>query len=303
MKKSLFFNEKRKISNQAQVVLAEEIIINNKHCVLVQNNKLELLFNIDNALDIVWVKYAGVNISFLSKNGLNEGKGSFLQNFEGGFLYTCGLDNVSSCVDGKPIHGSLHYQKTKNINISIQDESVIVCGDVFQTELFGTNLVMYRSFEINKNDIIINDVVENRHYVSADYVLLYHINYGYPFLDENLKLEIPAVNSEPLTQAAKEKQNEMYKITSPIDGGEENVYYHTLSKGEVRLANKNISVLMKYDINDFPYTLEWKSMISGDYALGIEPSLTRFDDFKMKTLKPHESKNYKIRINFKEKKL
>ena len=156
-------------------------------------------------------------------------------------------------------------------------------------------------FEINKNDIIINDVVENRHYVSADYVLLYHINYGYPFLDENLKLEIPAVNSEPLTQAAKEKQNEMYKITSPIDGGEENVYYHTLSKGEVRLANKNISVLMKYDINDFPYTLEWKSMISGDYALGIEPSLTRFDDFKMRKIDSNESKNYKITINIKEK--
>lgn len=129
--------------------------------------------------------------------------------------------------------------------------------------------------------------------------------YGYPFLDEGLELEIPAINSEPLTQVAKEKQNEMYDITSPIDNGDENVYYHTLSKGEIRLTNQkeNISILMKYDTNDFPYTLEWKSMISGDYALGIEPSLTRFDDFKMKTLKPHESKNYKIRINFKEKKL
>ena len=47
-----------------------------------------------------------------------------------------------------------------------------------------------------------------------------------------------------------------------------------------------------------PGTLEWKSMTSGDYALGIEPTTTRFDDFKMRTLAPNESKNYKIEIQF-----
>lgn len=39
-------------------------------------------------------------------------------------------------------------------------------------------------------------------------------------------------------------------------------------------------------------------MISGDYALGIEPSLTRFDDFKMRTLAPGEKRQYKIRYTF-----
>lgn len=34
-------------------------------------------------------------------------------------------------------------------------------------------------------------------------------------------------------------------------------------------------------------------MISGDYALGIEPSLTRFDDFRMRTLAPGEKGNTK----------
>jgi galactose mutarotase-like enzyme len=74
----------------------------------------------------------------------------------------------------------------------------------------------------------------------------------------------------------------------------------TLSKGQVRLTNpdKNVAVEMLYDVNDFPVTLQWKSMISGDYALGIEPSLTRFDQFKMQVLKANESKTYKIEINF-----
>ena len=37
-----------------------------------------------------------------------------------------------------------------------------------------------------------------------------------------------------------------------------------------------------------------KSMISGDFALGIEPSVTRFDDFKMLTLKSQEKKRYSV---------
>jgi hypothetical protein len=55
---------------------------------------------------------------------------------------------------------------------------------------------------------------------------------------------------------------------------------------------------MLYDTADFPVTLEWKSMISGDYALGIEPALTRFDNFKMMALKAKENKTYTITINF-----
>ena len=96
----------KKMGNKAQMLFAKDICIDNKRCILVQNGALEVLFNKDNALDIVWVKYKGVNVSFLSKNGLNDGTQDFTGNFEGGFLYTCGMDNVSSCVSGKPVHGS-----------------------------------------------------------------------------------------------------------------------------------------------------------------------------------------------------
>ena len=35
------------------------------------------------------------------------------------------------------------------------------------------------------------------------------------------------------------------------------------------------------------------------YALGIEPSLTRFDKFSMRTLQPSERKTYQIKFGFK----
>ena len=292
-------NEK-KISNVAQIRFAQEIVIADKRCILAQNGALEILFNKDNALDIVWVKYKGVNVSFLSKNGLNDGKRDFVGNFEGGFLYTCGMDNVSGCVEGKPVHGSLHYKKC-DLAYAYEKEGVLyVYGEVRECALFGKNLLLKRLYAITENSLSINDTLVNLDYLDTEYVLLYHVNYGYPFLDECLQLDIPTTNSDPLTDIAKQRKADMFRITAPIDGGAEDVYYHTLSKGQVRLTNpdKNITVEMLYDVNDFPVTLQWKSMISGDYALGIEPSLTRFDQFKTQVLKASESKTYKININF-----
>ena len=290
----------RKVGNKSQILFAKDICMDNKCCILVQNGELEVLFNKDNALDIVWVKYKGVNVSFLSKNGLNDGTRDFVGNFEGGFLYTCGMDNVSACVDGKPVHGSLHYKKCDFAYAYEQNGVIYVCGEVKETALFGKNLVMKRCFAVSENAILINDTLENQGYSKADYVLLYHVNYGYPFLDECLEMEIPAIASDPLTEVAATNKADMFRITAPIDGGEEHVYYHTLSEGKVRLVNaeRQMAIEMLYNVQDFPFTLEWKSMISGDYALGIEPSLTRFDKFQMKTLQPSESKTYQIKIIF-----
>ncbi len=292
--------DERKLGNKSQIRFAKDIQIDGKRCILVQNGVLEVLFNKDNALDIVWVKYKGVNLSFLSKNGLNDGARDFVGNFEGGFLYTCGMDNVSGCVAGKPVHGSLHYKQCDVAYAMEEGENLVVYGEVRESALFGKNLLLKRRFTVTANGLCIQDTLENCAYKDTEYVLLYHVNYGYPFLDESLQLDIPAIESEPLTEIAKQRQGDMLRITAPVDNGDEDVYYHTLKEGKVRLYNPavNIGVEMSYDTADFPVTLQWKSMISGDYALGIEPALSRFDRFQMQTLKVGEQKTYKIDISF-----
>ena len=227
--------DERKLANKWQMRFATEIMIADKRCILAQNGEIEVLFNKDNALDIVWVKYKGVNISFLSKNGLNDCTGSFTDNFEGGFLYTCGMDNVSSCVDGKPVHGSLHYKKCANAYAYEEDGILYICGEVKESALFGKNLLLKRRFALAEHSLSVEDTLENTSYTDTEYVLLYHINYGYPFLDECVQLNIPAIKSEALTEIAEKRKTEMLRITAPIDGGDEDVYYHTLREGHVRI--------------------------------------------------------------------
>ena len=297
--------DKRKCGNTRQVRAAYELAFTSgresgKSCVLVQNGALEVLFNKSNALDITWVKYKGVNISFLSKDGLNPGICEFVGNFEGGFLYTCGMDNISNCVEGKPMHGSMHYMPAENVAISYEGDAIVVSGIVREAALFGKSLTMHRRFTVTERSITISDTVENEGFLPTEYVLLYHVNYGYPFLDECLKMELDVEKSEPRTEIAAKRYDERFSITYPLDENDEDVYYHIMRTGNVKLTNTDlgISVNMLYDAKDFPVTLEWKSMTSGDYALGIEPALTRFDDFKMRTLLPSEKKDHKIEIQF-----
>lgn len=295
----------RKLGNLKQLYSAFDIELKSgaesgKNCILATAGKTEVLFNKDNALDISRVRFCGVNISFLSKNGLNFSEGEFAERFEGGYLYTCGTDNVSSCISGRPIHGSLHYKKAENVYHIVEGEKVIVGGDVRVTALFGENLVLRRRYEVTNGGIEINDELINEGYTPAKYVLLYHTNYGYPFLDENLKIKIPAKKSEGLTEYAESRRDLMFEITEPIDGGNEEVFYHETEKGEVILENPALGIKVKtvYDTESFPVTLEWKSMISGDYALGIEPSTTRFDRFTPRVLEPLTSVKYRIKTDF-----
>ena len=293
--------DERKVGNKSQFIFAKDIVIDNKNCILVMNGNMNVLFNKDNALDVVWVKYKGVNLSFLSKNGLNDGARKFRGNFEGGFLYTCGMDNVSGCVKDAPVHGSLHAKKCDKAYSYEKDGSIVVYGEVKECALFGKNLLLKREYTVTENDLIINDTVVNEDYKPVDYTFLYHINYGYPFLDEGLTIDMKAETSEPVNETSKAYEKDMFKITAPIDGGVENIFYHTLKEGSIKLTNKNvgIQVEMVYDVNDFPYLVEWKAMVSGDYALGIEPSFTRFDNFQTKSLQSKESRSHKIEIRCK----
>ena len=57
---------------------------------------------------------------------------------------------------------------------------------------------------------------------------------------------------------------------------------------------------MNYDLEQLPFNVMWKSMISGDYALGIEPCTTLFHQFKMVPIKKGEKKNFNLAISFSE---
>jgi hypothetical protein len=241
----------------------------------------------DNGLDIGRLRYKGTNISYLSKNGYTSPdrfdpfENDFLHTFPGGMLYTCGLRSVGPANrDGDewhPLHGRYHSIPAVNQYAFIEDDKIVIGGEIYETALFGHILRIKRKITVPvwSSEIYLEDVLENLTPQTMEYMLLYHWNFGYPMLSEQAKLTLPEKRkTTPRTDYAKKGLGKECEFSSPIDGEQEQVYFHEMNDARVLLKNSalKIGAEFSWSVDTLPILGEWKSMASGDYVLGIEPS-------------------------------
>jgi hypothetical protein len=277
-------------------------------------------------LDILNMKYKGINLSFLSKPGLvapeyfNPAESEFLRYFQGGMLYTCGLSNIGvACEDaGEPysIHGRISHTPAEKVSVIAQwdneDYIMKISGEMREAAHFKENLVLKREIttKLGSKAVQIRDQVINEGQEEQPVMLLYHFNFGYPLLDENAKVVVPEHKIIPRTEIAKENIADFEKISGPIKGFVEHVFYIGSASDDhddtyAALINEGLGlgVYVKYNARQLPILVEWKSMASGDYALGLEPGNHqlegRADERKkgtLKTLAPFDAMTFEIEI-------
>ena len=268
------------------------------------NGKLRFLLNVSKALDVMQLYHEGQNVSFISKNGFTAREIPFLNRFEGGMLYTCGLDSVGGR-EGYPLHGTFHNIPATILRAECNEEGIFVEGMIRDTALFGKNLCMRRKIycAIGSETLTLEDTLVNEGYREEEYCLLYHVNVGYPMLDEGAKICAKVQKYIPRTPWAKENEGGMYEITAPKACEEETCYFLEMETPSVQLVNEKLGKTFQLDYSGdtLPHFVEWKSMASGDYALGLEPTTTELDDrFAYKTLAPKASKTFSLKISVKK---
>ena len=189
-------------------------------------------------------------------------------------IYTCGLDNVGRR-EGYELHGSLHNTPAEILRATCTEEGITVEAVIRETALFGQNLALYRkiSVPIGAEHFVLEDTLVNEGYTDAEYSLLYHINVGYPLLDEGCEIVADIADIEALGAWAEENEAQLLQIRKPTPDEDETCYYLTLNRPEISLANRNVckKLTVRYSEDTLPCFLLWKSMASGDYALGLEP--------------------------------
>ena len=245
------------------------------------NGKIRFLLNVSKACDIMQLYHEGQNMSFVSKNGFTKRETPFLNRFEGGMLYTCGLDSVGGR-DGFELHGTLHNIPAEIVRAECNESGIVVEAIIRDTALFGKNLIMKRKFftEIGGDSVTLEDTLINEGYKAEEYCLLYHINVGYPMLDDGAKVIADVESYTPRTAWAKQNEATMYEMSASIPNQEETCYFLKLKKPEITLVNEKIGkkFTVSYSGDTLPHFVEWKSMASGDYALGFEPCTTELDE-------------------------
>lgn len=280
---------------------------------------LELDILPDSALDIGRVRYKGVNISYTTKNGYDSPvrflpvSGEFGRYFPGGMLFTCGLlsagpENTDNG-DFHPLHGRFHGLSAKGLYGYSEGDNIFVGGEVRETAQGGCCFRVKRCYTIPAwgSEILLEDEITNLTPEPREYMMLYHMNFGWPILSESATLEFPEKRKvTPRTPYAEKGLATQCTFSKPIDGEEEQVFFNEMeSEAFARLKNPELGITaeVSWSLDTLPILAQWKNMKSGDYVLGLEPSTCYImgrererKEGRLMTLAPYESVKHSVRL-------
>ncbi len=274
------------------------------------NGKFDVVVLLDKAMNLFRASYKGENFSYVTKAGLvspkltNTDALPFLQSFDGGLMYTCGLENIGAPSQGQIQHGRISNCPAENVRIERSgefQEIITLVGEIRQSGLFCQDLVLTRRITLKYNDdnIKIQDTLTNNSFGQGKYVLLYHFNLGYPLIQEGTKFSVNGSKMSPVAPHFEADMNCYETMTSPSPNLEERVFYHQLESDNVvaTVTNGRRTLEMTFEKENLPYLVQWKSMASGDYVLGVEPATSKFNDMlKLTPIEPKESKIFEINL-------
>lgn len=261
----------------------------------VKNGPMSFKILGDKCLDVGEFSYKGMNFSFLSKPGL-QGRNHYdthgeeaLHSIMGGLFFTAGLENICApCSSGGkdyPMHGRIRTTPAEHLCSDAfwdgDDYVLRASGEMREAELFGENLVLRRSIEtrLGEKGFTLTDEIENQSFRDEPLMLLYHINIGYPLLEEGTEILLPTRSVTPRDEAARGHEDRWNVMDAPKDNEPEYVFIHdpiVNDKGTVVVCVINeklgMGLRIEYTARYLPRFMEWKSTASGDYVIGLEPA-------------------------------
>lgn len=269
-------------------------------CALIHNGPFEMPLMLDKCLDPAWIRYKGINLSLLTKPGL-QGRNPYdtagdeaVRSIMGGAMFTCGLGNVhgNRVVDGVeyPTHGRMRTTPAEKVCMDAFWEDgtykIRVSGEMREAQIFGENLVLRRRVETvyGSRKIVFTDEIMNQGFEEQPLCFLYHCNAGYPFLVPGMRIVMPSVCCEPRDADAETGEMRWHVMDEPETGAAEQVFQHTLAAdqdGNTFAAFVNdeleIGLCIRFQKAAIPYLTQWKSTAAGDFAMALEPTNCGFD--------------------------
>jgi len=281
----------------------------------------------DKGMDMFHLNYKGTNCCFHAKPGIVNasladlyGMGAgFLRSIAGGMFYTCGLsNNGGACTDEGVDHvfngrlRNIPAEKTSVISAWQGDDYLLgVEGEMRDSGLFCENLVLRRSIttKLGAKSLTVSDTVRNEGFKDAYCMLMYHINLGFPLIDEGTRLILPENEMTPLNPVSEAAAGEAEIVTAPVTDANENAFVRRQAHDKDGFSaaaafndKLGLGLYVKYNVNEMPNLIEWKAMFTGDYVLGLHVANSLFGRVDQKnagalqTIAPMEERHYGVEI-------
>lgn len=248
--------------------------------------------------DLGWQSPVKGPVNPMFVNASDRGGLGWLQGFDE-CIVRCGLD--SNGAPGKdivldnngnpseimlPLHGRIANIPASRVTVAVRESEgiteLVISGVVDEGMLFFPCLRLETriSTVVGSNAVTLHDEVVNMNTVERELELLYHCNYGEPFLEKGSRLVAPSRVVAPRDPRATEGIKSYDTYLAPTPGYVEQVYWHQLCadrKGNTvtMLRNKagNKGVALRFNLKQLPCFVQWKNTAgAGDgYATGLEP--------------------------------
>lgn len=234
-------------------------------------------------LDVANFTYRGIPLNFTGKcgvvyAGLAEPVENPLRSVNGGMFYTCGLSNVGNAYGDDYFHGRVRLIPAEQLSTFAGwegDEYVLRCSGIMrECSVCGDNLSLERHIEttLGSREIRVSDTVCNDGFRPAPFMMMYHLVFGFPLLDAESRLYLPV--------APGELGEKTCFAAAPTPDGIDNGggLFRALANDEgfstYCMYNPTLGVGLEvsFDARPMPYLSQWKSMQSGDYAMGLMPT-------------------------------
>lgn len=285
----------------------------------VNNGKgLELTISLDRSADISRLRFRGINMSYFSPCGYvapsyyDPKDTGWLKSFTAGFLTTCGLQAVGSpCSDDGeelPLHGTIANTPAETAYWFEENGELVIRAVVKDEVIFARKLRMIREIRVSleTNEFTIEDTIENTGDSQTPMEILYHMNMGYPLLDEDSVVEIPSAEVTARDEHAAEDLDNWMKVIKPEAGYVERCYYHKFQEcGRASIYQPKLKqgLEIQFDPKELDAFVEWKMMGVRDYVLGLECGNCYPDGRDimrqtgmLKFLEPGEKKVYHVKV-------
>jgi hypothetical protein len=216
------------------------------------------------------------------------------------------------------LHGKIANIPASNVEIKIGLDppfELIVEGIVYECTMFGSNLKLKTQITTipDSNMINVTDIIENLSESTEEIQILYHCNYGSPFLENGTKMIAPIRKVTPRDNTTTKGINNFNVFGPPKSNFIEQVYYiemladkNGLTKVLLVNKDKTKATSISFSLNELPYFTLWKNTasINEGYVTGLEPatSFPNKKSFERKNnriilLKPKEKLHTKICVS------
>jgi galactose mutarotase-like enzyme len=240
----------------------------------------------DRGLDVWTASYKGIPLTWVSQGSPHppDYGQSWLRQFNGGLLTTCGLTHVGApetdeqSGEQRDLHGNFTRLRAQDVRVEADGTTLKLHGTLAEAMLFGSQLRLERTYTLTLNEpgFKIEDTVTNLSDAPSPLMLVYHCNLGYPLIAAGTRLHTANVKVYPGTSASEADFANWPEYSAAVPGYTEQVFFHhpradENGMTEAILYREEIGLAFRWDTRQMPYLTQWKNTRQGMYVCGVEP--------------------------------